>query len=71
MRASNSLEPGSPDHGVAGHACLAAASGHLAHDLSLEALAVEAPLTRHHEGGGAHQLVEAQGVEHERRAGHQ
>ena len=38
--------------------------GHLAHDLPLEGLVVDLALTGHDEGGLAHPLVEAHGVEH-------
>ena len=64
MRSSNGSSDELPDHRVAGHAALAAARGHLADDLALEALLVEAALAGHHERRGAHQLVEAERVEH-------
>ena len=50
---------------------LAAAGGHLAHDLALEALLVEAALAGDHEGRVAHEAVEAERVEHEGGAGHE
>ena len=50
---------------------LAAAGGHLADDLALERLVVESALSGHHEGRGAHQLVEADRVEHVGRARHE
>src|SRR4051794_27384419 len=56
---------------VAGDAALAAAGGHLADDLALESLVVELALAGHHERGRAHALVEADRVEHVRRAGEQ
>ena len=52
---------------MAGHPDLPAACGQLPDDFPLERLAVDAPLAGDHEGRPAHELVEAQQVEHERR----
>ena len=58
-------------HRVAGHAGLATARGHLTGRLAGQRLLVEAALAGDHEAGVAHQLVEAERVEHVGRAGHE
>src|SRR3954451_2792376 len=62
------VDRGVADDGVAGDARLPAAHGHLAGSLALQRLLVEPALAGHHERGGAHAGVEAERVEHERRA---
>src|SRR5438067_8708798 len=59
------------DDRVARDAGLAAAHGDLAGRLALERLLVDRPLAGDDEGGPPHARVEAQDVQHERRAGHE
>ena len=64
MRSPNGSRLVAAHDRVAGHAGLAAAGGHLADDLALERLLVETALAGHDERRAAHQLVEADRVEH-------
>ena len=67
MRSANGSSSERPTTAWQATPSLPAARGHLARDLPLEALLVEAALAGDHEGRGAHEAVEAEGVQHERR----